>query len=323
MYYVYEFFIVETGEIIYVGKGTKDRYKVKSQRNKFLTEMLRRHKCESRIVKSFDNEKDAFSFEYEYIKSLKSLGQCVCNIYSGGAGGSGEHWTDELREEYSVKNVMKSEVQRERMSRHNPMKCRETAEKVNSQKRRAVVIGDVEYPSIKSACEALGVPNDTIIRWCKKGINSKGQLCKYKDSDQVVFSDKRYNKGGCKALTYLGKHYESPIDLAEELGCNVTKLYHWLKNGFDHYGNPIRYDEDKRELVFERKKGSCYPVIVNGKKYPSISAASREIGVSSQWLGDILSGKHKSTKYICEYDNQQPSRGNSDYSTPEGSTTNG
>ena len=271
----------------------------------------------------FDNEKDAFSFEYEYIKSLKSLGQCVCNIYSGGSGGSGEHWTDELREEYSVKNVMKSEAQRERMSRYNPMKCRETAEKVNSQKRRAVVIGDVEYPSIKSAHEALGVPTDTIIRWCKKGINSNGNFCRYKDSDQVVFSDKRYNKGGCKSLTYLGKRYESPIDLAEELGCNVTKLYHWLKNGFDHYGNPIRYDEDKRKLVFERKKGSCYPVIVNGKKYPSISAASREIGVSSQWLGDILSGKHKSTKYICEYDNQQPSRGNSDYSTPEGSTTNG
>lgn len=323
MYYVYEFYIVETGEIIYAGKGTKNRYKVKSQRNQFLTNMLKRYNCDSRIVKRFENEEDAFSFEYDYIKSLKDKGQCVCNIYNGGAGGSGEYWTDELREEYSQKNVMKSDIQRKRMSDNNPMKNKEVSQRVNSLKKRPVIIGTKEYSSVKEAHDILGVATDTIIRWCQKGINGKGELCRYKDSEQVVFTDKRYNKGGCKGLTYKGKHYESPVDLADEMHCNVTKLYHWLKNGFDHYGNPIRYDDDNRELVFKMRRGSNHPVIVNGKHYSSVSAASRDIGVSSQWLGDILRGKHKSTKYICKYDNQQPSHGNTDNSTVEGSTTNG
>ena len=41
MYYVYEFFIVETGEIIYVGKGTGLRYKMRSQRSKMMKELLK------------------------------------------------------------------------------------------------------------------------------------------------------------------------------------------------------------------------------------------------------------------------------------------
>ena len=34
MYYVYEWYNVDTGEILYVGKGTGNRYKVKHGRNK-------------------------------------------------------------------------------------------------------------------------------------------------------------------------------------------------------------------------------------------------------------------------------------------------
>ena len=111
MYYVYEFFIVETNEIIYVGKGKGKRYRVVSQRNSLLTYILKHYKCDSRIVKTFQNEKDAYMFEYEYINTLKEKGLCICNIYCGGAGGSGEYWTDELREEYSINNVMKDENQ--------------------------------------------------------------------------------------------------------------------------------------------------------------------------------------------------------------------
>ena len=323
MYYVYEFYIKDTGEVIYAGKGTKERYRVRSQRNQFLTDMLRRYDCDSRIVKEFESEQEAYLFEYEYIKSLKEKGQCVCNIYNGGAGGSGEYWTDKLREEYSKNNVMKAEAQRQRMSKENPMKNPDIAARVNKRKRRPVIIGDKEYSSVKEACDNLGVSNATIKNWCKKGISYNGELCRYKDEDQVVFTDKRYNKGTCKGMTYKGKHYETVIDLAEELNCNVTKLYHWLHKGFDNHGNPIRYDDDHRDLTYKLKTGMYYPVIVNGKHYPSLSAASRDLGVCSQWLGDILRGKHKSKKYICEYDNQQPSQGNSDNSTLEGSTTNG
>lgn len=321
MYYVYEWFIVESGEIIYVGKGTRLRYKVRKH-NKLFNEMIRRYNCESRIVKEFSTEQEAFDYEYLYVNELRDKGQCICNIKNGGFGGSTEWWTDDLRKKYSEKNVMKSENQRKRMSENNPMKIPSVAEKTNSQKRIQVVIGDKEYSSIHEAIICLNSSWEAITNWCKKGINPNGEKCRYKNSEQVEFTGKRYNKGGCKGLTYKGQHYESPVDLANELGCNVTKLYHWLNYGFDQYGNPIRYDSDDKDIVFSHRKGANHPVIVNGVKYPSISAASRDLHVSSQWLGDILRGKHKSTKYICEYDNQQPSCGNTSNSTTEGSTTN-
>ena len=322
MYYVYEWFIVETGEIIYVGKGTNRRYKVRKH-NRFFDEMIKRFRCESRIVKEFETEKEAFDYEYVRVNELKRKGECVCNINKGGTGGSTEWWTIDRRQEYSEKNVMKSAKQRERMSENNPMKNREVSQNVSNQKKRPVVIGDKEYESVKDACESLGVYYDTIKLWCKKGANSKGEPCRFKDSEQVVYSDKHYNKGTSKGLVYKDTHYESALDLARDIGKSSYVVYGWLRNGFDVYGNRCQYDDDNRQLVFERKVGRSHPIVVNGIKYPSINNAAKSLGVDGTFLKSILCGKTQNAKYICEYDNQQPSQGNTDNSTLEGSTTNG
>lgn len=245
MFYVYEWFIVETNEIIYVGKGTKNRYKVKKH-NWLFQEYLEKYNCSSRIIKYFKDERDAFDYEEFHIEELQEKGQCKCNLHKGGYGGSIEWWTDDLRKQYSVNNIMKSASQRERMKNKNPMSNPIIAEKTNSQKRRAVIIGDKEYASLKLACEDLNTSNDVIRRWCLKGINPKGQLCRYKDSPQIICTDKRYNKGGCRSLTYKNELYETPKDLAEKLGINVYRIYRWLKKGFDYDGNVCLYNDDKR-----------------------------------------------------------------------------
>lgn len=309
MYYVYEFYIVETGEIIYAGKGKGRRYKVTSQRNELLKKMLEENHCESRIVKTFDNEKDAFSFEFDYINKLRACGQCVCNIYSGGAGGSGEYWTDELRKEYSEKNVMKSPEQRKRMSVKNPMKNPEIAKKTNDQKRRPVIIGDREFSSVKEAHQVLGAATDSIQLWCRKGVNPNGEKCRYKDEEQVEFSDKRYNKGSCRALTYKGKHYESPLDLAEELGCSASSIYQWVKRGFSPDGIPCRYDDDTRELVFvdryvKRNKERAKRIVVNGVTYRSCSEASKALGIPKTTIYSYLQKARYNPKYDCRYENE-------------------
>ncbi len=328
MYYVYEWFIVDTGEIIYVGKGKGNRYKVRSQRNTFLTDMLKCHNCDSRIVKKFETEKEAFEYEFDYIRELKAKGECVCNIYNGGAGGSGEFWTEELRKDYSEKNVMKSEHQRKRMSEKNPMKNPQTAERVNSQKRKAVIIGDRLFDSVKDAMVAYNVCYDTIARWCKKGINMLGQQCRFADSEQVIFSDIRYNKGSCKGLTYKSKHYESQTDFAKDIGISIRTATAWLKRGFDTKGNPCRYDDDDRELSFvdkyvERNRKRTKRIIVNNISYRSCDDASKILGIPKSTLYSYLQGKKHNPQYICKYDNQQPSRVNTDESNSEGSTTNG
>ena len=183
MFYVYEWYIVETGEIIYVGKGCRNRYKVRKH-NIFFNEMIRRFKCESRIVKRFEKEEDAFDYEYQHINELRQTGQCVCNIYNGGFGGITTWWTDELKKQYSKHNVMKSESQRERMVRHNPMSDPEIAEKTNSQKRRKVTIGDVTYNSIREAKETLNISYSNIITWTKRGITPTGEICTIEEQKQ-------------------------------------------------------------------------------------------------------------------------------------------
>ena len=66
MYYVYEWFNTDTQEVFYVGKGIHKRYKVK-KRNKAFNDYIKNNNCDSRIVKYFTSEKDAFEFEYVYI----------------------------------------------------------------------------------------------------------------------------------------------------------------------------------------------------------------------------------------------------------------
>lgn len=321
MYYVYEWYIVETGEVFYVGKGTGRRYKVRKH-NKFFNDMLRRYDCESRIIKEFDTEKEAFSYEFERINELKSIGQCACNIYDGGFGGSTNWWNDELREMYSEKNAMKSESQRQRMSDKNPMKNPAIADKVNAHKRIAVVVGEKEFPSIKSVCEEYKVSASAVNNWCIRGEKPDGTRCFYKNDPHGV-EYRHVNNGQGKPLIYKDKRYASTGELAMAIGISQTTASRWCRQGRDSYGNPCRFLDSKIDYTDTHIKQKNIPIIVNGVWYPSKEAASRKLGISSFVLTQYLNGKKHDTKYICEYGNQQPSRGNVDKSTSEGSTTNG
>lgn len=183
MFYVYEWFIKNTGEIIYVGKGCHNRYKVRNH-NRFFNDMIKRYDCESRIVKTFHTEKEAFNYEFIRINELKQQNQCVCNIYQGGLGGTVKWWTDERRQQYSEKNVMKSQEQRKRMKEYNPMSNPDIAEKTNGQKRRKVIIGNTTYKSIKEAKEILGISYSNLITWNKKGITPNGEKIKIEPQKQ-------------------------------------------------------------------------------------------------------------------------------------------
>lgn len=179
MFYVYEWYVENTGEVFYVGKGCGKRYKVRKH-NKFFDDFITRNVCNSRIIKEFESEKDAFSYEYERIRELKAVNQCVCNIQDGGFGGAQSWWDEKKRAEYSIKNVMKSENQRKRMSENNPMKNPEIAAKTNSQKRKQVIVDEKVFESVKKAAEYIGTWDVYLIECLrhKNGI-CKGHKCKY------------------------------------------------------------------------------------------------------------------------------------------------
>ena len=179
MFYVYEWYVVETNEVFYVGKGTGKRYKC-LKHNKFFNDFIKRYNCESRIVKEFENEQDAFSYEYIRVNELREKGQCVCNIYNGGTGGTQSWWTEEMREKYSKNNVMKSESQRKRMRENNPMKRKEIAIKSGKSHAKSVIVDEIFFESIKDGAKYIGT-SDIYLTHCltHKNGKCKGHICKY------------------------------------------------------------------------------------------------------------------------------------------------
>lgn len=173
MFYVYEWYIIDTNEVIYVGKGSRNRYKVRKH-NYMFNEFLKRFNCDSRIIQYYETENLAFEGESERIADLKAKGQCVCNINSGGKGGLSEHWTPEKRKKYSENNIMKSQEQRDRMSRQNPMKNPKIAMKVGKKHRKAVIIDGKRFDSVTIAAQYIG----TWDRYLTQCIRNKSGLCK-------------------------------------------------------------------------------------------------------------------------------------------------
>jgi hypothetical protein len=178
MYYVYEWFIKETNEIIYVGKGSNKRYRVRKH-NQFFNEMIKRFECDSRIIKTFDNEKDAFDYEFERINEMWEKGQCVCNIYRGGLGGTTNWWSEEKRQWYSEHNCMKSSEQRKRMSINNPMKNEEHKNKMINTKSKKIVINEKVYNNINEVSKTYNKTKTAIYTWIKNGETVNGEIIHY------------------------------------------------------------------------------------------------------------------------------------------------
>ena len=244
MFYVYEWFVIETGEIFYVGKGTGLRYKVKKH-NKFFNDFIKRYDCDSRIIREFDEEKFAFEYEYERVKELKAIGQCACNIYEGGFGGDSNSWTEEKRDKYSKNNVMKSSEQRERMRTCNPMKNSNTVDKVKNKLYRAVVIDGVEYKRALDAAERYGVTELTIRKWVKNGSTSSGKECHYKDGmpirNHIINNVKYDKKKHSKPVSIDNMIFESLIDAANYLGATQSNLRTAIKRDNKYKGHVVKY----------------------------------------------------------------------------------
>ena len=87
-YYVYEWYNIETGEVFYVGKGCRNRYK-HINRNKFFNDYYNTHKCDSRITFNNLYEESAFEIEKVMIEYYrKNTNYRLTNQVDGGEGPS-------------------------------------------------------------------------------------------------------------------------------------------------------------------------------------------------------------------------------------------
>jgi hypothetical protein len=243
MFYVYEWFVKESGEVFYVGKGTKNRYKVKKH-NKFFNDFITRCECESRIIKTFDNEQDAFAYEFERVNELKAKGQCVCNIYQGGLGGTTSWWTDEMRDNYSKNNVMKSGKQRKRMSENNPMKNKEVSEKVKKKNKRKVCVGEKVYDGVIDVAKEYGIKDTAIQYWLQRGYSSDLKPCYYYGEKVPEIKLKNH-------ITNTKKVYVDDVlfntvkEAAKSINTDPSVLIRSLKENRPCKGHICRYDNQQ------------------------------------------------------------------------------
>lgn len=139
-YYVYEWFIVETKEVFYVGKGSGDRYKNIYQRNKFFKDMYNTHNCDTRIVLDNLSEEEAFEKEIELIGYYReNTDYRLTNMTDGGEGTSGWIPSDEFKIKQSKihKEQWNDINYREKMlkirnSENSPYKTTEFREKISN-----------------------------------------------------------------------------------------------------------------------------------------------------------------------------------------------
>lgn len=89
-YIVYEFYIVETGEIFYVGQGKEGRNRKvgKGERSKAFDEIYYNNECKSRVLYSNLTQQQAWDLEIETIAKYRELGYPLVNISSGGHNGT-------------------------------------------------------------------------------------------------------------------------------------------------------------------------------------------------------------------------------------------
>lgn len=84
-YYVYEWFIVESQEVFYVGKGCKYRYKTTKRENRYFMHMLSTHNCDVRKIADNLTEQEALDLERERIAYYRALPNSrLTNVQDGG-----------------------------------------------------------------------------------------------------------------------------------------------------------------------------------------------------------------------------------------------
>jgi hypothetical protein len=139
VYYVYIWYIIETNEVFYVGKGKNGRYKQIYNRNKFFKDMYASHNCDVRKVYENLTESEAFQKEQETIKWYReNTNFRLTNQTDGGEGSTGWVPPKEFREKQSKiqkkqwqDNEFKEKMMAIRTDENGPYKSQEFREKIS------------------------------------------------------------------------------------------------------------------------------------------------------------------------------------------------
>lgn len=90
----------DTGEVFYVGKGTRQRSRVRCGRNSHWQHVANKYGFTVEIVAKWNSELDAFEHEIFLIDTFRSLGAPLVNKSLGGEGAAGVVVSEETRRKH-------------------------------------------------------------------------------------------------------------------------------------------------------------------------------------------------------------------------------
>ena len=86
-FYVYKWFNTKTGEVFYIGKGHKDRYKSLCHRNQYFLNYIKNNPIDVAFIGTNLTKKEAFQLETQMTEYYKELGQCKYCLAKGETDG--------------------------------------------------------------------------------------------------------------------------------------------------------------------------------------------------------------------------------------------
>lgn len=286
VYYVYEYYVIQTNEVFYVGKGKGNRAYT-GKRNKFCEDMKRTHEWGIRIIQDKMSERDAYNKEIELIKYYReNTSYRITNQTDGGDGTNGWIATEEFKEKARINTLTrwKDEEFREKwlsiiQDENGVFKSKEFREKMSK-----LVTGE-NNPNYGN-------------RWSDE---QKEHLSKVRIENQIAKGEKnpRAKKIMCvetgeifECISYAMEKYpvkangsySVALDKKERTACG----YHWIT-----INDNIPNDEERFKYLLE-----C--LMANTKKKAYICVETKEIFNSRKQLMSHLGCGLDNTKKIIK-----------------------
>jgi hypothetical protein len=123
MFYVYHHLRLDNNLPFYVGKGCKNRAFKKDRKNKGWNHIVNKVGFEVEILKYFENEDEALTYEHELIKIYQDQNIQLVNQTKYSEGGTKWSYTDEVKEKQRLGQIgtkrPKNKEWREKVSKAN------------------------------------------------------------------------------------------------------------------------------------------------------------------------------------------------------------
>lgn len=216
-YYVYEWYIEETNEIFYVGKGTGNRVTSMKNRNSYFKNIRKKYKCNYRILKYFKNENDAYNYELKRGLELKEIGQAKACYVLGNfkkfiddsvlekmkktsfkkdrtPWNKGKKMSDEYKQKCRERVLGTKQSEETRRKRSNSLKnhivTKEAREKIGLSKMKPIILinldtkEEIVYKKISNLAKELNICQSSLCRPLKSGkIYKNKYIIKYANTE--------------------------------------------------------------------------------------------------------------------------------------------